>query len=85
MQVQQRAATLLLSVDASPLPDAACIRATAKALAQLLRALGESSCKAPVMTLQVTSACLPYMRLSVALHKVTGTLVSDVSSYVEHG
>ena len=40
LQVQQRAATLLLSVEASPMPDSTCIQATARALAQLLKALG---------------------------------------------
>ena len=47
VQVQQRAATLLLSVEASPMPDSSCIQATARALAKLLSALGGLSCQAP--------------------------------------
>ena len=39
-QVQQRAATLLVSVEASPLPDASSIQGTASALAKLLSLLG---------------------------------------------
>ena len=37
------AATLLLSVDASPVPDSSCIRGTAQALTKLLRSLGKLS------------------------------------------
>ena len=42
-QVQRMAATLLISVDASPVPDSPCIRGTAQALTQLLSSLGELS------------------------------------------
>ncbi len=39
-QVQHRAATLLISVEASPLPDSSSIRGTASALAKVLNSLG---------------------------------------------
>ncbi|CAK0784154.1 hypothetical protein CVIRNUC_007357 [Coccomyxa viridis] len=41
-QVQRMAATLLISVDASPVPDSPCIRGTAQALTKLLSSLGAS-------------------------------------------
>ena len=62
-QVQQRAATLLLSVEASPLPDSSSIRGTASALAKLLSSLG-----APLM--QTHLCCVRATCFTPLLHGI---------------
>ena len=62
-QVQQRAATLLLSVEASPLPDSSSIQGTASALAKLLSSLG-----APLM--QTHLCCVRAISSHPLLHCV---------------
>ncbi|CAL5230003.1 g13442 [Coccomyxa viridis] len=54
-QVQQRAATLLLSVDASPMPDSSCIQAIARALTKLLSSLGAAELAAQARRPDVVS------------------------------